>query len=397
VTLTPALETPRQRSPIAAVEAVPLRSPTVDAEDLDGSSETILVRVYDEHGQVGVGESDAPAAAVRELIVMEDLHAWSRGLGNVLVGRDPFEIGALHDELYTRTIYHGRRGLGIHAISALDIALHDLVGKQIGRPVYQLLGGARRTITPYATIYPGAVKDRSLSQMMTAIDEGFERALGLGFRAVKMEVLLGDLVSDRELADCVGAGRRLLGDEVTMLVDFGYRWHDWRDALRVLKRIDDCDVFLAEATLQHDDLLGHAKLAERVDTRVGGAEFAATIFECREWLERGRVDVLQPDINRCGGLTEIRRIAELATLHGATVIPHGWKTGITAAAARHFQAATANAPYVEMLVPDLYQTPLRAQLVRPEPTLIDGEIPLPTAPGLGIEVIEDVVERYSVR
>jgi L-rhamnonate dehydratase len=397
VTLTPALETPRQRSPIAAVEAVPLRSPTVDAEDLDGSSETILVRVYDEDGQVGVGETDAPAAAVRELIVMEDLHALSRGLGNIVLGRDPFELGALHDELYARTIYHGRRGLGIHAISALDIALHDLVGKQLGRPVYQLLGGARRSITPYATIYPGAVKDRSLSQMMTTIDEGFERALGLGFRAVKMEVLLDDLVSDRELADCVRAGRRLLGDGVTMLVDFGYRWHDWRDALRVLNRIDDCDVFLAEATLQHDDLIGHAKLAERVDTRIGGVEFAATVFECREWLERGRVDVLQPDINRCGGLTEIRRIAELAALHGATVVPHGWKTGITAAAARHFQAATANAPYVEMLVPDLYETPLRAELVRPEPALIDGEIPLPTAPGLGVEVVEDVVERYAVR
>ncbi len=396
MTHTTTLETPLQRSPIAAVEALPLRSPTVDAEDLDGSSETILVRVFDEHGRVGIGESDAPAAAVRELIVMDDLHAWSRGLGNIVVGRDPFELGALHDELYTRTIYHGRRGLGIHALSALDIALHDLVGKQLGRPVYQLLGGARRKITPYATIYPGAVKDRSLSQMMAAIAERFERALALGFKAVKMEVLFGDLVSDRELADCIREGRRLLGDEVAMLVDFGYRWHDWRDALRVLKRIDDCDVFLAEATLQHDDLVGHAKLAERVDTRIGGAEFAATVFECREWLERSRVDVLQPDINRCGGLTEIRRIAELAGLDGATVVPHGWKTGITAAAARHFQAATANAPFIEMLMPDLNESPLRAELVRPEPTLVDGEIPLPTTPGLGIEVVEDALQRYAI-
>jgi L-rhamnonate dehydratase len=393
---TPALETQLQGSPIATVDAVPLRSPTLDADDLDSSTETILVRVFDEDGRVGIGESDAPAAVVRELIMMDDLHALSRGLGRIVIGRDPFELSALHHDLYARTIYHGRRGLGIHALSALDIALHDLVGKQLGRPVYQLLGGARRTIVPYATVYPGAVKERSLGEMMDAIGERFERALALGFRAVKMEVIFGDLVSDRQLADCIREGRRLLGEDVTMLVDFGYRWHDWRDAARVLKQIDDCDVFLAEATLQHDDLVGHARLAERVDTRIGGAEFAATVFECREWLERGKVDVLQPDINRCGGLTEIRRIADLAALFGVTVIPHGWKTGITAAAARHFQAATANAPYIEMLMPDLYETPLRAELVQPEPTLVGGEVPLPTAPGLGIEVVEEALERYAV-
>jgi L-rhamnonate dehydratase len=133
-----------------------------------------------------------------------------------------------------------------------------------------------------------------------------------------------------------------------------------------------------------------------VETRVGGAELAATVHECREWLERGRVDVLQPDVNRCGGLTELRRIAELASLHGALVVPHGWKTGITAAAARHFQAATDNAPFVEALSPDLYESPLRAELVRPEPKLQDGRIALPSEPGLGVELVEDVVDRYRV-
>ncbi len=89
-----------------------------------------------------------------------------------------------------------------------------------------------------------------------------------------------------------------------MMVDFGYRWQDWREALWVLDRLEDCDLYFAEATLHHDDLEGHAKLAARAGTRIGGAEMAATVFECREWLERGRVGVLQPDIGRCGGLTE---------------------------------------------------------------------------------------------
>jgi L-rhamnonate dehydratase len=169
-----------------------------------------------------------------------------------------------------------------------------------------------------------------------------------------------------------------------------------RLALWTLDRVEDCDIFFAEATLQHDDLAGHAKLAERVETRVAGAEFAATVHECREWLERGRVDVLQPDVNRCGGLTELRRIADQAALHGALVVPHGWKTGITAAAERHFQAATENAPFVEFLVPELYASPLRAELVRPEPDVRDGTIHLPTEPGLGVELVEEAVTKYRV-
>jgi L-rhamnonate dehydratase len=382
---------------VADVEVVVLRAPAADPADLDGSSETVLVRVADEEGRVGIGEADAPAEAVRELVLMEDVHGWSRGLAGMLVGRDPFEIGALWDELYGGSIYHGRRGLGIHALSAVDVALHDLVGKQLDRPVYQLLGGARRkAVVPYATVYAGPVRGRSIGQMMDDIAARFERALALGFRAVKMEVLFEDLVSDREMVRCIHEGRRLLGDEITMMLDFGYRWRDWRDALWVLDRVEDCDVFFAEATLEHDDLAGHAKLAGRVQTRIGGAEFAATVHECREWLERGGVDVLQPDINRCGGLTEARRIGELAGLHGALVIPHGWKTGITAAAARHFQAATVNAPYVEMFHPALFESPLRRELVRPEPEIHDGEIPLPAAPGLGVELDEAAVLRYRV-
>ena len=169
-------------SPITDVEAVVLRAPANDDADLDGSSETVLVRVRDEAGRVGVGEADAPAAAVRELVLMEDVHAWSRGLRGMLLGRDPFEIAALHAELAQGTVYHARRGLGVHAASAIDVALHDLVGKQIARPVYQLLGGARRTaITPYATVYAGPVAGRTIGQMMDDVAARFGRALDLGF------------------------------------------------------------------------------------------------------------------------------------------------------------------------------------------------------------------------
>jgi L-alanine-DL-glutamate epimerase-like enolase superfamily enzyme len=385
------------RSVISDIEAIVVRAPESDPEDLDSSSETLVVVIRDENGRVGIGEADAPAGAVRELVLMGDVHGWSRGLRGVLLGCDPFDVRALHHRLYEATIYHGRRGLGIHALSAIDVALHDLVGKQLGRPVYQVLGGARQdAVRPYATIYPGAVRDRTIGELMDDIAAGFERALALGFRAVKMEVLFGDLVSDRELVRCVEEGRRLLGDEIPMLVDFGYRWRDWRSALQVLDQLESCDLYLAEATLRHDDLDGHAKLAARVATRVGGAEMAATRFECREWIERGGIDVLQPDVNRCGGLTEMVRIAELAELAGVLVVPHCWKTGITAAAARHLQAATTNVPFVEALSPELFDSPLRRELVGPEPAVVDGLVALPTAPGLGVDLDEDALAAYRV-
>jgi L-alanine-DL-glutamate epimerase-like enolase superfamily enzyme len=382
---------------ISDVDAIVLRAPENDVGDFDSSAETVVLLVHDEDGNVGIGEADAPAPLIRELALMEDRHAWSRGLRGVLRGRDPFEIASLHRDLYQLTIYHGRRGLGVHALSAVDIALHDLVGKQLGRPTYQLLGGAcHEAIRPYATIYPGVPRGRTIGELMDDIAGRFERALELGFRAVKMEVLFGDLVTDRELVRCIQEGRRLVGDDTTLLVDFGYRWTDWRAALWTLNRLEDSDLYLAEATLQHDDLDGHARLAARAETRIGGAEMAATRFECREWIERGGVDVLQPDVNRAGGLTEMKRIAELAEDRGVLLVPHGWKTGITAAAARHFQAATPNVAFVEHLSAELFDSPLRRELVSPEPRLADGAIELPRAPGLGVELDDSAVERYRV-
>ena len=388
-------------SAIAAVEVIPLRTPKTAAtpdSDLETIAETVVVQVTDEHGRTGIGETDAPAMAVRELIEMDDAHSLSQGLGGMLVGRDPFGIASLNEEMYQGTIYHGRRGLGIHALSAVDIALHDLVGKQLGRPAYELLGGARvRYGSPYATIYAGSVAGRSIAEMMRCLLSMCDQALALGYTAVKVEVLFEDLVDDRGLVRCVHEARAHLGPEIVMMLDFGYRWTDWRDALWALRRMEDADPYFAEAPLQHDDLEGHARLAERTDVRVCGAEFAATRHECREWLERGRVDVIQPDVGRAGGLTEMRRIAQLAADHGALVIPHAWKTGITAAASRHFQAASTNVPYFEMCAPELSGATLRSELVAPEPAVVNGKLELPSRPGLGIDLVPETVERFRVK
>ncbi len=383
---------------IAKVEVLPLVAPIDRSGDLDGSNDTVVVRITDEDGRAGIGECDAPPSVVAAFIEMPTSHQWSQNVRPILLGADPVETVALWEKLYEATIYPGRRGLGIHALSAIDIALHDLAGKQLGLPVYKLLGGARRDwLRPYATIFPGLPLGRGINEVMDEMARLFATALDLGFRAVKMEVLFEDLVGDRELAGLIREGRRMLGDDITMALDFGYRWRDWHDARWLLERVADCDIYFAEATLQHDDLHGHARLARHSPIRICGAEHAATRWEVREWIEVGQVAVVQPDINRCGGFTEIRRIAEMAELYGVQVIPHGWKTGITAACGRHFQAACPAAPIFEFLSPALYDSPLRRELVTPEPEIADGRMKLPEGPGLGVELNPDAVERYLRR
>ena len=384
-------------SKIAAVEVIPVAAPDQAHNDLDGTVDTVIVRLTDEAGRTGIGETDAPPAVVKSFLEMPTAHLWSRNAGEILLGADPVETAALWQKLYEGTFWPGRRGLGIHALSAIDIALYDLAGKALGLPAYKLLGGARRErLRPYCTIYPGLAQGRPVAALMAEIGRQFEAALVTGFRAVKMEVLFYDLVSDAELVRLIKEGRRMLGEGILMALDFGYRWTSWHDAKWVLDRIADCDIYFAEATLQHDDLAGHAKLAAQSPIRICGAEAAATRFEIREWLERGGVSVVQPNIGRGGGLTEIRRIAELCELHGAEVIPHGWKTGITSAVGRHFQAACPAAPLFEYVSPKVFDSPLRRELVSPEPVLNDGYMELPTAPGLGIELNEELVERWRI-
>lgn len=382
-------------SRIARLEIIPIFSPAVSANDLDGTADTVIIRIFDEDGRYGFGEADAPPSVVKSFLEMPTAHLWSQNAGTVLIGQDPLEIAAIWQKLYEGTFWPGRRGLGIHAISAIDIALHDLAGKQLSVPAYKLMGGARREkLRPYCTIFPGLAQGRSVGELMKEIGRQFDAALQAGFRAVKMEVLFYDLVTDRELVGLIGDGRQMLGDDILMAVDFGYRWHNWHDALFVLERTRDCNIFFAEATLQHDDIEGHARLAEKSSIRICGAEAAATRFEIREWLTVAKVGVVQPNIGRGGGLTEIRRIADMCELHGAEVVPHGWKTGVTSAVGRHFQAACPASPIFEYVSPHVFESPLRRELVSPEPAVIDGFMELPTGHGLGIELNEDLVARW---
>lgn len=382
---------------IVEVEVIPVAMPADKSWFESGLDETLVVRLTDENGLQGIGDCYASPAVTKPWFDMTSMHMWSRNLTSILMGADPLERATLWDRMYEGTIFSGRRGAAIHAISAADIALTDLAARQVGVPVWKYLGGARRPhCTPYATIFPGMARGKqTVRDLMKIIEKQFSQVIEGGYRVVKMEVLFYDLCSDTELIECIREGRKMVGPEITFALDFGYRWRHWHDAKYVIDRIADCNIYFAEAPLQHDDLPGHRHLASMSPVRIAGAEFAATRWECRDWIETGGVAVVQPGITRAGGFTEMMRIAEFADQKGVQVVPLAWHTGITAASALHFQAATPNTPVVEYFPTYLFDSPLREHLVSPESEIRDGKVKLPEGPGLGVTLNEEIIRKYG--
>jgi L-alanine-DL-glutamate epimerase-like enolase superfamily enzyme len=383
---------------ITRIECLELRAPQANAADCDGAVDTAVIRVTADDGTFGLGETDAPPNAIAALLETPSAHIWSQGIRDLLIGEDPLDVERLWDKVYEGTIYHARRGLGIMLQSAIDNALHDLRGKALGCPAYRLLGGAARPlITPYVTLFQSMPQGRSWGEMRNCSLALMHRAVEAGFRAMKMEMLFYDLVDDRELVRFIHECRAIAGDGREFMIDVGYRWKNWNDALWVLRRIEDDKLFFVETPLHTDDLDGLARLADATTTPVAAGEFLQTRHEFRDLMERGHCDVIQPDMGRVGGLTEAMRCARMAAEQGITCVPHAWKTGLTVAATRHFGAAAPSCPYTEFFAKDFFPSYLRPNLAGPEPILTDGHWELPDEAGLGVYLNQEVVERSLVR
>ena len=378
---------------ITRIEAIPLRMPQVSSTANDGAQETVIVKVYTDEGITGIGEVDASPFMVKAVLEAPSSHNWSLSFEDLLIGENPLEVERLWDKMYQGTIYTGRRGLVIHAIGAVDLALWDIAGKALGRPVLELLGGPRRAaVVPYASVHPPLA---SLAETERRTRELMEAVVNMGYRAVKLQLVYGDVYGDADIVRLVRMARRMIGDEITFMIVVGYRWADSKAAIWTVSQLEDCNLYFVETPLRMDDLDGHARLAEAVRTRIAGAELLASRWEALDLMDRGKVDVIQPDIGRAGGLTESLRIARLADDRGLLCTPHGWKSGLTIAAEIHLSAACPNVPFIEFMVPELWPSVIRSELVRPEFTPRDGLIELPKRAGLGVELNEDLVRQLS--
>ena len=370
---------------ITKVEPLVLRLPQVDTTRADGTQDAFLVRVHTDEGLVGIGEADSSPYLVRTAIEMPSSHAIARGIAEVLVGQDARQIDRLWQLMYAATSYYGRSGLALHAISAVDMALWDLAGKASGTPVSELLGGRRLDAVP---VYASEVMPETPEQARAL----GERAAAAGYGAFKLG--WGPLGSDlgRDLA-LIDAAREGIGSGRALMIDGGQAY-SVKSALRLLAMAQSLDLYWFEEPLAPDDVDGYRRLSGRTETRIaaGEAEAGAAAFE--RLVRHGRVDVLQPDLARCGGFTVGLRIRELARAENVQVVPHCFSSGVLVAASLHFASSLDVPTYSEYSVAD---SPFVSRILARPFALEDGKLRVPDGPGLGIDLDEELLERYVLR
>jgi L-alanine-DL-glutamate epimerase-like enolase superfamily enzyme len=368
---------------ITRVEPIHLRLPNVN-ERCDGSQETLVVKVHTDEGIVGIGEVDSSALVAKAIIEAPLSHKICRGLAECVLGQDPFEIDRLVYVMYEGTIFFGRQGAAIQAMSGVEIALWDIVGKATGKPVYQLLGGGfKKKFRAYASILFGDTP---------AETERIGRQLvGQGYKAVKFGWGPMGQSEESDIAH-VRSARQGLGKDVNLMVDAGLCW-DTATAIRRARQFESFNLTWLEEPLHPDNLQGYARLGAQSPVRIAAGEEICDIKEFQQMMDVGGIDVAQVDVTRVGGLARSKRIGWDSCERHRLCVNHSYKTGINIAASLHFVAALPNSHYFEYCVE---QGALRQTLTRQRFPVVDGDIVVPEEPGLGIELDEDVVARYRV-
>jgi L-alanine-DL-glutamate epimerase-like enolase superfamily enzyme len=371
---------------ITEVEAIILRQPAVDDGIADGSQDDLVIKISTDEGIVGIGEVDSAPEAVAALVERPSSHAIAGSLRDLLLGEDPRDVERLWWKMYRGLIYIGRRGIALHALSGIDIALWDIKGKAEGKPVHDLLGGAKHDrVRAYASMLMPDTPEETAERVGKLCNDGFT-AVKLGW---------GPLGKDPRHDVVLATAAKEAAGEAEILIDAGFGYgKDAKTAIGVARELEQLGVFWLEEPFDPDEYEAYAELADTVDIRVAAGEQDTTVWGFRELIERGHVDLVQPDVTRCGGITEWLRIAELAREHGVETVPHAWKSGIIKAASLQCNAVIPDALFQEYCVAD---TPINQTLVMERmPLDADGYVAVPTGPGLGIELDEEVLERYRV-
>lgn len=369
---------------ITDVEALHLRQPQIDTTVADGSQDALIIRIHTDEGIIGVGEVDSMPPVIKAIVDAPPSHKIANGLRSLLVGEDPFQIDRLWQRMFEGSLYYGRRGPAIHAMSGIEIALWDIVGKATGKPVHTLLGGARRERIPaYAsTLMPDTPEE--VRRVVTAQREA-------GFGAVKLG--WGPLGLDAELdVALVAAARAAGGDDLDLMIDVGQGWRSVRHAIDRCRRMHEYRPYWIEEPFLPDAYDSYRQLAEAIETPVAGGEEESTRWPYARLMASG-VEVLQPDVTRVGGMSECLRVAQLAHQHGRRCVLHSWSTGIIKAASLHVLAAMDEAEYLEYCI---QESVLNQRLVRQRFPVIDGQVEIPQEPGLGIDLDEQVLSEYVV-
>ncbi len=312
-----------------------------------------------------------------------------------LVGENPLERERLWQKMYRYVAYYGRQGAGMQMMSGADIALWDIAGKALGQPIWALLGARYRESVP---AYASTIFRPTPSDMKRAVAGYLEQ----GFRAIKFGwgVFGRDLALDVAL---VRAAREEAGPQVALMVDAGWYDVDYarvykprpiKDWSRLALALEELDVFWLEDFMHPENVAGYAAVAAATSTlRIAAGEQAAGLREFERLADEGKVDVLQPDLTRCGGISVGRQIAEMAQRRQIDCVPHAWLTDLLKAASLHLNAYQMNSLYLEY---NVSSASLLNRLCREPIRMKDGKIPVPDGPGLGVDVDEELVEKHRV-
>jgi D-galactarolactone cycloisomerase len=367
---------------IVAIDVCPLTGATVDGGWPQGHEpqenlHTLLIVRTDE-GLAGYGSCFTSGKLVTGAIEL---------LWPLLKGQSAVEPERVSETLRQSSFWQGRGGSVEHAISGIDIALWDLMGKACKQPVSRLLGGNYRdTIKPYGSILFDE-PDRLRRSLESVVERGF-KAIKLGWRPFGR-------VSPKYDELLVRTARQAVGDKVELMVDAGgseqFRPHGTNWARNTAEMLADFDITWFEEPLPPDDIEGYIALTKVSPVPVAGGEVLTRRQSFQPWIERRAVDILQPDCTKNGGLSESRRIAWLAFDHNVQVVPHGWNTAIGLAADLQLSAAIPVARYVEYLTPCAYIDEITVESFRLDDK---GLLKIPDGPGLGVEIDADKLSRF---
>jgi L-alanine-DL-glutamate epimerase-like enolase superfamily enzyme len=367
-----------------------------EAAESHGVRFVSLVKITTDEGITGWSDVETQPHVGRQ--IMEAPSGGAVGFESLraaLVGEDPLERERLREKMYRFLGYYGRQGVGMQMMSGVDIALWDIAGKAFGQPVCKLLGACYRDkVKGYASTLFRPTPD--------AMKRAVEDYLKQGFRAIKFGwgVFGRDLALDLSL---VKAMREAAGPDIDLMVDAGwygvtraepFRPRSIKDWIRLVRMLEEQNIFWLEDFLQPDNLEGYAEVSAHTRTlRLAAGEQYAGIGEFERLANEGRIHVLQPDLSRCGGLSVGRQIADFATRRQIECVPHAWLTDLLKAASLHLNAYLMQSVFLEY---NVSSASLLNTLCKEPIRMVDGYIPVPTGPGLGVELDEKVIEKYRV-
>ena len=351
----------------------------------DGSQDTAVILVHTDEGITGIGEVDSSPEVVKAIVETPASHDQCRGLKEILIGEDPTNVEYLWYKMYHYSYYYTRRSVGIHAMSGIDIALWDITGKKMGVPVSKLIGGRfREKIPAYCSVLMPETKKEIDDLVAHHKADCNYKGYKFGWGALGAD-------EDKDIA-LVEYCREAVGEKTRLMINIGMRWTDYKSALRISKEYEKQKICWLEEPFAPDRTEDFGRLADNISISLASGEEFGTTYEFKDMLDNGKVDIVQPDMSRCGGITMAKKIADMAQLRGKKLIPHAFKTGILMGATLQLIASIPNSDMLEYCA---QETVLSKQLVKNHFQLdSDGFVHIPTAPGIGVELNMDILDTY---